>query len=121
MESINGYISSHFLHFAQFWKLFSFPVHILLIHIIGMHIEISLFKSKSRKPTYTSSLCFKCVNNKTFILLAHVSATKINFESLTGCGISASGSMDSCLMVWNFKPQMRAYRFVGHKVRVLFT
>jgi len=26
--------------------------------------------------------------------------------------------MDSCLMVWNFKPQMRAYRFVGHKVGV---
>jgi len=26
--------------------------------------------------------------------------------------------MDSCLMVWNFKPQMRAYRFVGHKVSV---
>ena len=24
--------------------------------------------------------------------------------------------MDSCLMVWNFKPNMRAYRFVGHKV-----
>ena len=29
---------------------------------------------------------------------------------------AASGGMDSCLMVWNFKPQMRAYRFVGHKV-----
>ncbi|XP_076447302.1 uncharacterized protein LOC143284496 isoform X1 [Babylonia areolata] len=31
----------------------------------------------------------------------------------------ASGSMDSCLMVWNFKPKMRAYRFVGHKDAVL--
>ncbi|XP_022104987.1 POC1 centriolar protein homolog A-like isoform X1 [Acanthaster planci] len=31
----------------------------------------------------------------------------------------ASGSMDSCLLVWNFKPQMRAYRFVGHKDAVL--
>ncbi|XP_062611577.1 uncharacterized protein LOC134273392 [Saccostrea cucullata] len=31
----------------------------------------------------------------------------------------ASVSMDSCLMVWNFKPQMRAYRFVGHKDAVM--
>ena len=28
----------------------------------------------------------------------------------------ATGSMDSCVMVWHFKPQTRAYRFVGHKV-----
>lgn len=28
---------------------------------------------------------------------------------------SASGSMDSCLMVWHMKPQSRAYRFAGHK------
>ena len=28
-----------------------------------------------------------------------------------------SGSKDSCLMVWNFRPQLRAFRFVGHKVR----
>ncbi len=28
----------------------------------------------------------------------------------------ATGSMDACLMVWHFKPQARAYRFVGHKV-----
>ena len=27
-----------------------------------------------------------------------------------------SGAMDSSLMVWHFKPHMRAYRFVGHKV-----
>ncbi|XP_059735752.1 POC1 centriolar protein homolog A isoform X1 [Bos taurus] len=27
----------------------------------------------------------------------------------------ASGSMDSCLMVWHMKPQTRAYRFAGHK------
>ena len=27
-----------------------------------------------------------------------------------------SGSRDSCLMVWNFRPQLRAFRFVGHKV-----
>jgi WD40 repeat protein len=27
-----------------------------------------------------------------------------------------SGSMDSTVMVWNFKAQMRAFRFVGHKV-----
>ena len=29
----------------------------------------------------------------------------------------ATGSMDACLMVWHFKPQARAYRFVGHKVK----
>lgn len=28
---------------------------------------------------------------------------------------SASGSMDSCLMIWHMKPQSRAYRFAGHK------
>ena len=27
--------------------------------------------------------------------------------------------MDSSLMVWHFKPQSRAYRFVGHKVLLL--
>lgn len=30
----------------------------------------------------------------------------------------ATGSMDACLMVWHFKPQARAYRFVGHKVNM---
>ena len=29
-----------------------------------------------------------------------------------------SGSLDSCVMVWNFKPQLRAYRFAGHKAAV---
>lgn len=28
-----------------------------------------------------------------------------------------SGSVDSTVMVWNFKPQLRAFRFAGHKVR----
>ena len=28
-----------------------------------------------------------------------------------------SSSKDSCLMLWNFKPQLRAFRFVGHKVQ----
>lgn len=28
----------------------------------------------------------------------------------------ASGSHDGAVMVWNFKPQLRAFRFVGHKV-----
>lgn len=32
---------------------------------------------------------------------------------------SASGSMDSCLMIWSMRPQMRAYRFVGHKDAVM--
>jgi centriolar protein POC1 len=27
----------------------------------------------------------------------------------------ASGSGDDCIMLWNFKPQLRAFRFVGHK------
>ncbi|KAH8851156.1 POC1 centriolar protein like [Schistosoma japonicum] len=27
----------------------------------------------------------------------------------------ASCSMDSCLMIWNIKPQTRAYKFTGHK------
>uniref|UniRef100_A0A673NHY7 POC1 centriolar protein homolog A n=1 Tax=Sinocyclocheilus rhinocerous TaxID=307959 RepID=A0A673NHY7_9TELE len=26
--------------------------------------------------------------------------------------------MDACVMIWNMKPQMRAYRFVGHKEAV---
>ena len=28
----------------------------------------------------------------------------------------ATGSDDSTVMVWNFKPGMRAFRFIGHKV-----
>ena len=28
----------------------------------------------------------------------------------------ASGAGDNCIMLWNFKPQLRAFRFVGHKV-----
>nr|CBN80860.1 WD repeat-containing protein 51A [Dicentrarchus labrax] len=32
----------------------------------------------------------------------------------------ATGSMDSCVMIWNMKPQMRAYRFDGHKDAVTF-
>jgi centriolar protein POC1 len=27
----------------------------------------------------------------------------------------ASGSLDATVMVWNFKPTLRAFRFVGHK------
>lgn len=29
-----------------------------------------------------------------------------------------STSLDSSLMVWNFKPQLRPFRFVGHKGHV---
>jgi WD40 repeat protein len=29
----------------------------------------------------------------------------------------ASGSADNTIMLWNFKPQLRAFRFVGHQVR----
>ena len=28
----------------------------------------------------------------------------------------ASGAGDNCIMLWNFKPQLRAFRFIGHKV-----
>ena len=27
-----------------------------------------------------------------------------------------SGSLDNHVMVWNFKPQLRAFRFAGHQV-----
>jgi hypothetical protein len=30
-----------------------------------------------------------------------------------------SGSQDGCLMIWNFKPQLRAFRFSDHQVRPL--
>lgn len=40
------------------------------------------------------------------------------YEQHSQCFLSATGSMDACLMVWNFKPQARAYRFLGHKVRM---
>jgi centriolar protein POC1 len=30
----------------------------------------------------------------------------------------ASSSMDHSVMIWNFKPQLRAFRFVGHKVDI---
>ncbi|GAX76713.1 hypothetical protein CEUSTIGMA_g4159.t1 [Chlamydomonas eustigma] len=29
-----------------------------------------------------------------------------------------TGSLDNCVMVWNFKPQLRAFRFTGHKAGV---
>jgi centriolar protein POC1 len=29
-----------------------------------------------------------------------------------------SGSQDGCLMIWNFKPQLRAFRFSDHTVTV---
>jgi centriolar protein POC1 len=31
----------------------------------------------------------------------------------------ASGGGDNCIMLWNFKPQLRAFRFIGHKVNLL--
>lgn len=38
---------------------------------------------------------------------------------LTWCVLSSpspvTGSMDSSVIIWNMKPQMRAYRFEGHK------
>lgn len=37
------------------------------------------------------------------------------------CGFifAVTGSMDSSLMIWHFKPHVRAYRFVGHKVWII--
>lgn len=32
----------------------------------------------------------------------------------------ASGSGDNNIMLWNFKPQLRAFRFMGHKVIIQF-
>ncbi len=31
----------------------------------------------------------------------------------------ASGSGDNFVMLWNFKPQLRAFRFIGHKVFIV--
>ncbi len=31
----------------------------------------------------------------------------------------ASGSGDNCIMLWNFKPALRAFRFIGHKVGIV--
>jgi len=31
----------------------------------------------------------------------------------------ASGSGDNNIMVWNFKPQLRAFRYLGHKVSTI--
>lgn len=33
----------------------------------------------------------------------------------------ASGGADNCIMLWNFKPQLRAFRFIGHKVGYTLT
>ncbi|KAL0482694.1 POC1 centriolar protein [Acrasis kona] len=32
----------------------------------------------------------------------------------------ASGGKDNALMVWNFKPMMRAYKYLGHEVSYKF-
>ena len=32
----------------------------------------------------------------------------------------ASGAGDNTIMLWNFKAQMRAFRFIGHKVSYVF-
>lgn len=31
----------------------------------------------------------------------------------------ASGSGDNNIMLWNFKPQLRAFRYLGHKVSMI--
>jgi len=30
----------------------------------------------------------------------------------------ASCSSDNCIMLWNYRPQLRAFRFIGHKAVV---
>ena len=40
--------------------------------------------------------------------------TSINFSP--NLKYLASGGGDNCIMLWNFKPQLRAFRFIGHKV-----
>lgn len=42
--------------------------------------------------------------------------TSVSFQP--GVKQVVSASEDACLMVWNFRPQLRAFRFVGHKVGV---
>lgn len=44
-------------------------------------------------------------------------------DSVTACAFNPNmkqlitASLDNSLMMWNFNPSMRAYRFQGHKVR----
>lgn len=35
-----------------------------------------------------------------------------NMKQLATCGL------DSCVMIWNFTPQLRVFRFVGHKAPI---
>ena len=42
--------------------------------------------------------------------------TSLNFTKSTRQLVS--GSVDGCLMLWNFQPQLRAFRFVGHKAAI---
>lgn len=45
--------------------------------------------------------------------------TYFSGQYLHSVPLPATGSMDSCVMIWNMKPQMRAYRFDGHKDAVI--
>ena len=53
----------------------------------------------------------------TFQIILHTSL-ETDPGIIVCCGFifAVTGSMDSSLMIWHFKPHMRAYRFVGHKV-----
>lgn len=42
--------------------------------------------------------------------------TSVNFSP--NLKYLASGGGDNSIMLWNFKPQLRAFRFVGHKVNL---
>jgi WD40 repeat protein len=88
----------------------------------------ALFRSDRQKSSYTST------NNPLPppILRARkmLSSDPSLEQTLSGhrgavCSLSfspsmrqlASGGTDNTVMVWNFKPQMRAFRYVGHTVR----
>jgi WD40 repeat protein len=61
--------------------------------------------------------------NKVSVMLITVCSTfRGHTDTITSVCFSptmrqlVSGSLDNCVMVWNFRPQLRAYRFLGHTV-----
>ncbi|MGH0142560.1 UNVERIFIED_CONTAM: hypothetical protein FKN15_070491 [Acipenser sinensis] len=77
------------------------PCHIIYSHYNAKLLKSIKLNSTGRLDGLTASLIRNSMD-KTWQL-----------------GAATTGSMDSCLMVWNMKAQMRAYRFVGHKDAVM--